>query len=37
MARAMFEVMLGDGTTVRLSKHFDPDSLRILLSTLREC
>jgi len=33
----MFEVILGDGMMVRVSEHFDPDSLRILLATLREC
>lgn len=36
-ASPMFEIVLGDGMTVRVSEHFDPDSLRILLSTLREC
>lgn len=33
----MFEIVLGDGMTVRVSEQFDPDSLRILVSTLREC
>jgi hypothetical protein len=32
-----FEVVLGDGTTVRVPAQFDPGSLRILLETLREC
>lgn len=32
-----FEVILGDGTAVRVPEHFDPDSLRILLTTLRGC
>ncbi len=36
-ARIMYEVVLGDGTTVRVPEHFDPDSLRLLLATLREC
>jgi transposase-like protein len=33
----MFEVVLDDGTTVRVPEHFDPGSLRILVATLREC
>ena len=36
VASPMFEIVLGS-MTVRVSEHFDPDSLRILLSTLREC
>lgn len=32
-----FEVVLGPGTTVRVPEHFDPDSLRILVATLRGC
>ncbi|NJN71057.1 MAG: hypothetical protein HC801_12840 [Nitrospira sp.] len=32
-----FEVILGDGTTVRVPAQFDPGSLRVLLQTLREC
>jgi len=32
-----FEVVLGDGTTVRVPAQFDPGSLRVLLETLREC
>ena len=34
---ARFEVVLGDGTTVRIPEHFDPGSLRILIETLRVC
>lgn len=33
----MFEVVFRDGTTVRAPENFDPDSLRILVQTLREC
>lgn len=33
----MFEVVLGDGTTVRVPIQFDADSLRVLLVTLRGC
>jgi len=33
----MFEVVLGDGTMVRVPGQFDPNSLRVLLATLREC
>ena len=36
-AAIMFEVVFGDGTAVRVPEHFAPDSLRILLQTLREC
>jgi len=36
-AATTFEVVLGDGTMVRVPEHFDPGSLRILLATLREC
>ncbi len=36
-AAIMYEVVFGDGTRVRVPEHFDPDSLRILLATLREC
>jgi transposase-like protein len=36
-ATIMFELVLGNGTTVRVPEHFDPDSLRILLATLHEC
>jgi transposase-like protein len=32
-----FEVILGDGTMVRVPAQFDPGSLRVLLQTLREC
>ncbi len=32
-----FEVMLGAGLTVRVPDRFDPDSLRILVETLRGC
>lgn len=35
--RGIFEVVLVGGTTVRIAEDFDPDSLRILLDTLREC
>jgi transposase-like protein len=31
------EVVLIDGTTVRVPDHFDPQSLRMLLDTLRGC
>ena len=37
MRREIFEVVLVDGTTVRIAEDFDPDSLRILLETLRSC
>lgn len=37
LATNLFEVVLGDGTTVRVSEHFDPDALRILVQTLRQC
>jgi hypothetical protein len=37
MRRGIFEVVLVDGTTVRIGEDFDPDSLRILLETLRSC
>lgn len=32
-----FEVVLSDGTTVRVPAQFDRGSLRVLLQTLREC
>jgi transposase-like protein len=32
-----FEVVFGDGTTVRVPAQFDPGALRVLLETLREC
>ena len=32
-----FEVVLGDGTIVRVPDRFDPDALRLLLETLRRC
>jgi hypothetical protein len=32
-----FEVVLGDGTTVRVPQRFDPASLRALLAVLRAC
>ncbi|MFQ5668487.1 MAG: hypothetical protein ACE5I7_18945 [Candidatus Binatia bacterium] len=32
-----FEVMFGDGTTVRVPEYVDRGSLRTLLETLREC
>lgn len=34
---AEFEVVLTNGTTVRVPAGFDPDGLRILLMTLRAC
>lgn len=37
MRQGSFEVVLVDGTTVRIGEDFDPDSLRILLETLRSC
>lgn len=37
LATSMFEVVFCDGITVRVPEHFDPDALRILLTTLREC
>jgi len=37
LATNTFEVVLGDGTTVRVPEHFDPDSLRMLLGMLRRC
>lgn len=37
LATNTFEVVFRDGTTVRVPEHFDPDSLRILVQTLREC
>ncbi len=37
LAMNMFEVVFRDGTTVRVPEHFDPDSLRILVQTLRGC
>lgn len=36
-AQMMFEVVLGDGTTVRVPEDFNSGSLRNLLSTLRGC
>jgi transposase-like protein len=33
----MFEVVLGSGTTVRVSEHFDAGALRRLLETLHAC
>lgn len=32
-----FEVVFGDGTTVRVPAQFDRDCLRVLLQALREC
>lgn len=32
-----FEVIFGDGTTVRVPAQFDPNALRGLLEALREC
>lgn len=36
-ATMMFEVVLSDGTTVRVPEHFDPETLRILVTMLRGC
>jgi len=36
-AAVTFEVVLVDGTTVRVPDRFDPGSLRILLDTLGGC
>jgi len=37
LATNVFEVVFRDGTTVRVPEHVDPDSLRILVQTLRQC
>jgi hypothetical protein len=36
-ASVSFEVVLVDGTTVRVPEHFEPGALRLLLGVLREC
>lgn len=36
-AARVFEVVLGDGITVRVPERFDPASLRALLAALRPC
>lgn len=33
----IFEVVMIEGTTVRVPDHFDPGALRVLIQTLREC
>ena len=37
LSATKFEVVLGNGTTVRVPEQFDRGSLRVLLEMLREC
>ena len=34
---ATYEIVLSGGPTVRVPEHFDPDSLRVLITTLQRC